>query len=465
MAIGVMPGRVTDTTVYANMGTGIRVLIDGSANLSSVTSVNNQGCGLEFVHEWGSGSTIENSIFAFNQDAGLTVDPSEVSIACTDVFANTGGDWDAIPGYLGIDGNFSADPLFCDPASDDYHLQNISPCALGRHPDGADCGLIGALGIGCYIAPEITTVEDIPADQGLQVRLTWTASSSDDPGADPSVASYAIYRRIDEDERRVATDDPTGRRLEGWDYITSVPVRGDAVYHHVTPTLCDSTATGVCWSTFFVSAVTDDPYVFYDSLPDSGYSIDNIVPSAPSEFTVNYGEQNGLSWDASNAPDLAWYNIHREATADFDPGPDNLVHQTSSLVWNDADGSWHAYYRLVAVDDAGNESDPVAPNQMTSTGDVVPTRTELVGNYPNPFNPSTTIAYNLARRTRVSVRIYDLRGLLVAEFVTGEDQGPGSYELVWTGRDDKGQTVASGAYICRLETAKHVETKRMVLVK
>ena len=52
-------------------------------------------------------------------------------------------------GELGLRGNFSADPLFCDAAAGDFTLSSQSPCLPGNHPDGADCGLIGAFGQGC----------------------------------------------------------------------------------------------------------------------------------------------------------------------------------------------------------------------------------------------------------------------------------------------------------------------------
>jgi hypothetical protein len=68
-------------------------------------------------------------------------------LTCCDVYGNAGGDW---VGYIadqaGINGNFSADPLFCDTANGDLHIFNASPCA----PANNSCGvLIGALDVGC----------------------------------------------------------------------------------------------------------------------------------------------------------------------------------------------------------------------------------------------------------------------------------------------------------------------------
>jgi hypothetical protein len=72
------------------------------------------------------------------------------TLICCDVFGNEGGDWtDIIADQLGLDGNFAADPLFCDTLGLDLRLEACSPCLPGNHPDGADCGTIGAWSEGC----------------------------------------------------------------------------------------------------------------------------------------------------------------------------------------------------------------------------------------------------------------------------------------------------------------------------
>lgn len=93
----------------------------------------------------GAQATVHASIFAFN-GPGLPVAGSFVQASCTNVFGNAGGDWvGALAGQDSIPGNVSVDPLFCQPAVDDYHLQWGSPC-LPANSGG--CGLIGAYGFG-----------------------------------------------------------------------------------------------------------------------------------------------------------------------------------------------------------------------------------------------------------------------------------------------------------------------------
>jgi choice-of-anchor B domain-containing protein len=102
----------------------------------------------------------------------------------------------------------------------------------------------------------------------------------------------------------------------------------------------------------------------------------------------------------------------------------------------------------------------------TSVGDVaVPAKpARLLGNYPNPFNPSTTIAYHIDRATDVSLVVYDAVGGLVRVLARGRVES-GRHEVRWDGADAKGRRAASGVYFARLEAAGVVDTGRLVLLK
>ena len=95
--------------------------------------------------------TIENTIIACCESGGaIYSDNCNLRVLCSDLCNNTGGDWvDCIADQYGVNGNFSADPRFCDVLDDDFTLEGHSPCLPGEHPHGYDCGLIGALGYGC----------------------------------------------------------------------------------------------------------------------------------------------------------------------------------------------------------------------------------------------------------------------------------------------------------------------------
>lgn len=97
-------------------------------------------------------------------------------------------------------------------------------------------------------------------------------------------------------------------------------------------------------------------------------------------------------------------------------------------------------------------------------GIVLPQAVALSPNYPNPFNPSTTIAYALPRPGEVSLEVYNLVGQRVRCLATGL-QPAGFYRLTWDGRDEQGDEVASGVYLCRLTAQGTALVRKMVLVK
>lgn len=88
----------------------------------------------------------------------------------------------------------------------------------------------------------------------------------------------------------------------------------------------------------------------------------------------------------------------------------------------------------------------------------------LWGNAPNPFNPSTTVRFELPHESRVTVAVYDVGGRRVAVLAEGS-YGPGEHEAIWLGRDASGAPVASGVYFCRMEAEGFVGTVKMTLLK
>ncbi|MEL6821814.1 MAG: T9SS type A sorting domain-containing protein, partial [Calditrichota bacterium] len=92
------------------------------------------------------------------------------------------------------------------------------------------------------------------------------------------------------------------------------------------------------------------------------------------------------------------------------------------------------------------------------------TRFELVGNYPNPFNPSTSIQYTLPQRSDVVITIYNTLGQQIRTLLR-ENRNAGFHEVKWNGLDDVGQQVVSGIYFYRLQAADFVQTRKMMLLK
>ena len=89
----------------------------------------------------------------------------------------------------------------------------------------------------------------------------------------------------------------------------------------------------------------------------------------------------------------------------------------------------------------------------------VPLHFELSNNYPNPFNPATTFAFQIAQRSNVTLKIYDIIGREVATIVSGMME-PGKYTRQWNAA-----SFASGVYFYRLQAGSFIAVKKLILLK
>jgi len=117
---------------------------------------------------------------------------------------------------------------------------------------------------------------------------------------------------------------------------------------------------------------------------------------------------------------------------------------------------------IATVTVTGGSGDEVAPESAPQV--TVPAVVKLLGNFPNPFNPSTSIAFELPRDMRVRLAVYDLRGGLVCSLID-EAQPAGRREVFWDGRDASGRAAASGVYLYWLRTEDGELSGRMTLTK
>jgi hypothetical protein len=90
--------------------------------------------------------------------------------------------------------------------------------------------------------------------------------------------------------------------------------------------------------------------------------------------------------------------------------------------------------------------------------------TELVGNYPNPFNPVTTISFNMANEGNVKIEVFNIRGQHVTTLVN-EVRNAGPHRVVWSGVDANNRNVGSGVYFYRMTTDSFSSTQKMLLIK
>jgi predicted outer membrane repeat protein len=303
----------------------------------------------------------------------------------------------------------------------------------------------------------ILSVNDVPEDQGGQVRITFAGSKYDGYDASQTIISYTVWRQLE---------------AGAWDAIGMFNAVQDSIYHFVAPTLCDSTGEGICWSIFQVSAHTADAEIYYYSNPLAGYSVDNIAPSTPSGFMAQGGEGGiQLIWNSIQEEDFQYYAIYRSTQENFDPDTINTPHFTTiDTNFTDIDivspGTY--YYRIAALDYAGNESGYSEQASATivsiASGIELPRKYILDQNYPNPFNPTTTIKYGLPEDSNVSLVIYDVRGQVVQTLESGH-QSAGWYDVVWNGQTADGHTISTGIYFARLVAGDYSQVVKMLYLK
>ena len=303
--------------------------------------------------------------------------------------------------------------------------------------------------------PVITSIEDVPADQGRWVFVSWLRSDYDT--YDSTITQYNIWE-FDNNE--------------GWVSLGIATAIQDTAYTFPALTFGDSNDVGIHWSKFKVTAHTVDPQVYFVSDIDSGYSVDNIAPAAPAGVIASVSQPSAIAlvWDAPLDEDFAFFRVYRSGAAGFDPSGMEPLSELLNHSFTDENlvvGSAY-YYRISAVDANGNESD--YSKEVSGTvlsvveGMLVPSEYALRQNYPNPFNPSTMIRFDLPEDATVSLIVYDIVGREVAR-LKDEPTPAGYHSVVWNGQDDAGRKVPSGIYIARLVTPGYGKSIKMLLLK
>ena len=260
-----------------------------------------------------------------------------------------------------------------------------------------------------------------------------------------------------------------------WDQNTEADFLRYRVYRGTAAnptTLVDSTSdiTGITDTTKTLTGLTNyTAYYFRVTAVDvagnvSGYSdgvsstpVDLTAPSAPQNLVAVGGDgEVTLTWQSNSEEDFSRYYVYGGTP----PIPVTVIDSTVSitdttLTLTDLINDTAYWYRVTAVDTSGNESG--YSNEVLATPYVlaldelqgVPTEFALHQNHPNPFNPTTTLRFDLPEATDVVLVIYDLLGQEVVRLVDSYLE-PGYQQVVWDGRNRYGREVSSGIYIIRM---------------
>lgn len=149
----------------------------------------------------------------------------------------------------------------------------------------------------------------------------------------------------------------------------------------------------------------------------------------------------------------AWGQTAGKVLSTYDNSNQRMTSQvTQTLIGNDLVNSTRTWYSYEGL-------------QLSAESDTgIPTDFELGQNFPNPFNPSTTITFDLSEEANVKILIYDMTGRLIRELVD-QSMTIGSKTINWDGKDDAGNSVSGGVYLYNLQAGDYNQTKKMVLMK
>lgn len=150
--------------------------------------------------------------------------------------------------------------------------------------------------------------------------------------------------------------------------------------------------------------------------------------------------------------------------------PYNQKHQritrgsaTNAMVWTDSRVAYYHSESMINSVYACNLSSAALDTPIEGLGQA-PALTTL-GNYPNPFNPSTTISFKLGNKGKVKVDIYNLKGQKVRDWDDDSFMEPGTHQLVWDGKDGRGKTMPSGVYLYCIQCEESRVHGKMLMMK
>ena len=434
--------------------------------------------------------------------------PVSVQYSTTDGTAiASSGDYLSVTGTANFAPGETSDTLTVFAVGDtalELHETFFLDLAAPVHATLADAHGVGTI-LSDDMGPVLRSVTDVPGDQGGWVWLGLDRCLIDSPAETATpVLTYNVWRRISTGplaksadalaaagpipvlgpealaalsswpielrdgrvvvESNVAQSGPVAAFPPGtWAIVGSFAATQEPRYQVLAPTVTDSPLV----SHFVVSAHTTQPSIWTVGRPDSGSSLDNIAPGVPTAFAAQVA--NGavaLSWGASEARDFQYFRLHRGASEVFTPDETNLVHETASLGWSDgALTAGTRWYKLVALDHAGNPSAPATASVTLTLGaeSELPRAYALSTPSPNPFADRVALELAVPRAGAARVAVYDVAGRVVRVLLAGR-VAPGRLALEWDGRDAEGARVAPGLYLCRASAPGFEAVRRMVVL-
>jgi hypothetical protein len=339
----------------------------------------------------------------------------------------------------------------------------------------------------------ISSVNDVPGDQGGHVLTRWYASDRDVYPAQ-EISHYTLWRELGAAAASSGASPPdgasfvdpstitpgfTGRAYRhsataagstAWEFIATIPIRYATEYGFNTATLADSTAGDAADATYQVLSHTTNAFVYYEGNLFTGHSVDNLSPPAPLYLTAQRaGADVNLAWNRVQVFDLRDYAVYRATATGVTPIPLNFLADSEDTVLVDSSAPASALYYIVTARDVHDNqslaSNEAAVSPVTGAGDIPPMASlTVLQNHPNPFAGVTRFAVGLPAASVVSLEVYDVAGRR-ARSQSLPRQAAGWQRVTFDGRDDAGGILANGVYFCRVTAGGAAVTHKIVIAR
>ncbi|HID40434.1 MAG TPA: T9SS type A sorting domain-containing protein, partial [Calditrichaeota bacterium] len=271
---------------------------------------------------------------------------------------------------------------------------------------------------------------------GFQIRLHWGAND----GVDGQLTNL-----------RVATSSSVSGTYEDQGYSSS----------------SGSSESGWVESNTFAPSSNPVYLTFADAANDNSLPVELVS----FEALTDVGEVT-LKWKTASELNNMGFNIYRTESENPDelvqvneeliPGQGTYPNETDYIFTDKQVKSGKSYtYKLESVSLTGVRVE----EKVVDVEVPLPDQYVLFNNYPNPFNPETTIRFQLPETQRVKLVIYDIRGTVVKTLVNSDVYSAGDHRVVWDATDQSGNRVASGMYIYSFQAGKFNKIGKMILLK
>ncbi len=275
---------------------------------------------------------------------------------------------------------------------------------------------------------------------------------------------YPIAEQIDEKDNLDLQLISADTYYSNGDYAAAEPIYTDIVNNYPS----EQRAVKAYTQLFSLKKVTDSTGTNFSELKTL---LESKMPLIADSVILKVVSQLAVLCQVGNSEYVPAINTFEEI-AEQNPGTDEALYAeidaltTATIYYNQSGGMQKGLpgkYKANSEDELLSKINSVMKDNfegMSSKKDIIPTEYSLYNNYPNPFNPSTIIRFDIPERTQIELVVYDILGRRVKSLINNEFRNPGRYEVSFNA-----SSLASGVYICKITTKNYSQARKMLLVR